>query len=304
MHKTAIVSEAQENVAKVQEKILKEDIEKMVKEPESQKKTLEVVDDDDIDNNVEKEKKNDDVEEKKDDKNDDNDDHDDHMLVIGEVSSNKTLFEELTANVSPTPDTTSKDPNMSQPPSSISKILPGSDTELSRRHEKTNELIKEEIPRMGNDAVKKDREIFADVVPELVSKEFATHAPKIIKELFKCHMKNKVLNVHLTKCGMFLRRNSKSLLHQPVQAKFMMHIKANDGSPEGEEEWAKSQKTLKGREVGFGERGVMRAGGDCWGCSGEAFGVMPALIRMGEGLEAYRTRGRWLAFSDLLCRTR
>nr|GEV97797.1 hypothetical protein [Tanacetum cinerariifolium] len=51
---------------------------------------------------------------------------------------------------------------------------------------------------MVNDAVKKNKEIFTDVVPELVSKEFATHALKIIEELFKRHMKNKVLNVHPT----------------------------------------------------------------------------------------------------------
>ncbi|GJY03305.1 hypothetical protein Tco_0369245 [Tanacetum coccineum] len=62
--------------------------------------------------------------------------------------------------------------------------------------DKTNELMKEAIPRMVNDAVNKDREIFTDVVPELLAKEFATHAPKILKEMFKRHMKNKVLNVH------------------------------------------------------------------------------------------------------------
>nr|GEU29686.1 hypothetical protein [Tanacetum cinerariifolium] len=100
----------------------------------------EVVDDGDVNDNVDKEKKNDDVEEKKDNKNDDNDDHVGHTLIRGEMSgsletrneqtqtpipspsrsprtdlsSDKTLSEELTANVSPTPNTTSKDPNVSQ----------------------------------------------------------------------------------------------------------------------------------------------------------------------------------------------
>ncbi|GJR36798.1 hypothetical protein Tco_1212482 [Tanacetum coccineum] len=175
-------------------------------EPESHKANPEVVDDDDVDDNVDKVKKNDDVEEKKEDMNDDNDDHVDHTLVRGEVSD-KTLSKELTTNVSPTPDTTSKDPNMSQHTSSTSKILPGSVAELSRhrsqlREQLSNIFITKEyfqaISRMVNDAVKKDREIFADVVPELVLKEFATHAPKIIEELFKHHMKNKVLNVHPT----------------------------------------------------------------------------------------------------------
>nr|GFB31600.1 hypothetical protein [Tanacetum cinerariifolium] len=63
---------------------------------------------------------------------------------------------------------------------------------------KTNELMKEAIPKMVNDAVKKDREVFANVLPGLVYKEFVTHAPKIIKELFKHHMENKFLNVHHT----------------------------------------------------------------------------------------------------------
>ncbi|GJW98471.1 hypothetical protein Tco_0180279 [Tanacetum coccineum] len=98
---------------------------------------------------------------------------------------------------------------MLQPTSNTNKILPGSVAELSRRRgqlreqmtntfitkdyfdykmkemsnnlnnlvpeliiAKTNELIKEAIPRMVNDA--------------------------IIEELFKIHMKNKVLNVHPT----------------------------------------------------------------------------------------------------------
>ncbi|GJW93463.1 putative reverse transcriptase domain-containing protein [Tanacetum coccineum] len=103
MHKTGLAVEAQENVAKVQEKILEEDIEKIVDgkdeesyasefvdsvflnkeedsgtrlEPESHKENPETVDDDD------------DVEEKKDDKNDDdnddddNDDHTNHTLQV------------------------------------------------------------------------------------------------------------------------------------------------------------------------------------------------------------------------------
>ncbi|GJZ59155.1 hypothetical protein Tco_0614971 [Tanacetum coccineum] len=194
MHKTAIAAEAQENVAKDEE-----DTTSTI-EPKSHKEHPEIVDDDDddvvddvVDDKVEE--KNNDEEEKKDDN--DDDDNDDHALVRGKVSScsktrkekmqtpnpppprslrndlssDKTFSEELTVNVSPIPDTTSKDPSMSQPTSSIYKILPGSVAELSRRH---------------------------DVILELVSKEFAIDAPKIIEELFKLHMKNKVLNVHPT----------------------------------------------------------------------------------------------------------
>ncbi|GJX48140.1 hypothetical protein Tco_0273330 [Tanacetum coccineum] len=181
-----------------------EDTETRIK-PGSHKENLKVIDDDDVDDNVDKEKKDgekndddddvddDDEKEKKDeekdddDKNDDNDDHDDHALVKNKVS----------------------DPSMLQPTSSTSKILLGSVVELSRHHGHlweqltttfiTKEYFEEkQMPRMVNDSVKKDREIFADVVPELVSKEFATHAPKIIEELSKLHMKKKVLNVHPT----------------------------------------------------------------------------------------------------------
>ncbi|GJY65227.1 hypothetical protein Tco_0467465 [Tanacetum coccineum] len=247
MHKTAIVAEAQENVAKVQETILEEDINKMVEgeedeesyasefadsvfqddnddsgnrlDPESHKENSKVVDDD-VDDNVDKEKKND-VRGKVSDSLETRNEQTQTLIPSPsrspktDLSFNKTLFEELIDNVSPTPDTTSKDPSMSQPTSSTNKILQGSVAELSRRKmkdmsdtlnnlvpelnvAKTNELIKEAIPRMVNDAVKHDQDLSTDIVRELVSKEFATHAPKIIKELFKLHMKNKVLNVHPT----------------------------------------------------------------------------------------------------------
>nr|GEY74155.1 putative reverse transcriptase domain-containing protein [Tanacetum cinerariifolium] len=190
---------------------------------ESHKENLETVDDDD------------DVDEKKDDKKDDdyddNDDHDDHALVRNKRTGS---LEELTAIVSPTPTTTSQDQSISKPTSIKTNILPGSIAQMSRRRAqlrnymkhtfelttifrkrlkrhltlnnlvleltvvKTNELIKEAVPRMVNDAIKKDREILISNVPELISREFSTHTPKIIEELFKIHMKNTVLNVHPT----------------------------------------------------------------------------------------------------------
>ncbi|GJX22897.1 hypothetical protein Tco_0227342 [Tanacetum coccineum] len=248
-HKTALAAEAQENIAKVQEKILEEDIEKMVDgededsyasafadslfqdeedtrtriEPGSHKENPEVVDDDDVDDNVDKQKKDDDVnddvgKEKKDEEKDD-DDKDDEKETIDNY-----LYQGQMKEMSDT----------------LNNLVP----ELVV--EKTNELMREAIPSMVNDAVKKDREIFADVVHELVSNEVVTHAPKIIEELFKLHMKKKFLMLKLLiqKCEMFSRRNSRSLLHQPVPTKFMMHIKANNGPPKGEK-WAKSQKISK-----------------------------------------------------------
>nr|GEU48419.1 hypothetical protein [Tanacetum cinerariifolium] len=214
MHKAAIVAEAQENVAKVQEKLIEEDIEKMVygKDEESYAKT---VDDDD-----EEEKKYD----KKDGDNDanDNDDYTDYTLV-------KT--QEWTDTVSPTPDTTSQD--HSKPTFSKTKVLPGSIAGMgirrgiNKKHmkttyvtnkyfqekireipnllknlvpkltvAKTNELIKEVVPRRANAAIMRDKEIAPNDISDLISQEFATYAPKIIEELFKSHMQNTVLNMY------------------------------------------------------------------------------------------------------------
>ncbi|GJX77153.1 hypothetical protein Tco_0323964 [Tanacetum coccineum] len=49
---------------------------------------------------------------------------------------------------------------------------------------KTNEMIKEEMPGLVNLVVNMDLEIDLINVPELISKEFATHGPKMIEELF------------------------------------------------------------------------------------------------------------------------
>ncbi|GJS68228.1 hypothetical protein Tco_0682793 [Tanacetum coccineum] len=151
LHKTAKIAEEQGNLVKILDKILEEDVEKIIKsedeesyaseftdlvfldeedlgtrlEPESHKEKSEIVDDDDEEE-----------EEKKDDKkDDDNDEHDDQALVKNKVtgssevrnekmqipipspprsprtylSSDKTISQELTAPVSPTPGTTSQD---------------------------------------------------------------------------------------------------------------------------------------------------------------------------------------------------
>ncbi|GKD88199.1 hypothetical protein Tco_1363706, partial [Tanacetum coccineum] len=65
LHKTAKIVEEQENVAAVEEKILEEDVEKII-EPKSHKENLETINDDD-----------DDVIEKKEDDDNDDDDNDD-----------------------------------------------------------------------------------------------------------------------------------------------------------------------------------------------------------------------------------
>ncbi|GJZ38861.1 hypothetical protein Tco_0585424 [Tanacetum coccineum] len=168
-------------------------------EPESHKENLKEINDDDEEEEEEKDDK------KKDDNDDDDDDddHDDHALVRTQVMGSS---KEFTAIVSPTPATTSQDRSKSKHSSSKTNILPGSITPMSRQRgqlrkhikntfvtnnyiqekmkelpdtlnnlvpeltvAKTNELIKEAVPRMINDAVKQDREISTSNVPELVS---------------------------------------------------------------------------------------------------------------------------------------
>ncbi|GKB02455.1 hypothetical protein Tco_0830544 [Tanacetum coccineum] len=113
MHKTALVSEANENVAKVQEKLMEEDTKKMVDdaeeesyasefadlvfqdddddsgnriEPGSHKKNLEIIDDEEEYAEEKKDDKKDD-DKKKDNEDNDNNDHTDHTLVGTQVTS-------------------------------------------------------------------------------------------------------------------------------------------------------------------------------------------------------------------------
>nr|GEU35498.1 retrovirus-related Pol polyprotein from transposon TNT 1-94 [Tanacetum cinerariifolium] len=149
-----------------------------------------------------------------------------------DLYSNKTISEELMANVSPTTATTSKTKSKRGFTSNKTKILPGSIACLCKRrgqihnhiktkfvtHEffmtkirevldhcnnvvpemtfaKTNEIIKEEMPHLVNLAVNKHREITPTNVPELIPKEFATHGPKMIEELFRKHIQNTTPNL-------------------------------------------------------------------------------------------------------------
>nr|GEW64847.1 ribonuclease H-like domain-containing protein [Tanacetum cinerariifolium] len=180
LHKTALAAEAQENIAKVQEKLAEEEIEKMVEGDEDEEsyasEFADLVLNDDVDNSgtrlepgshKENPEKKDDVEiekEKKDrkiekEKNNDNVDETDKFVnekgIVDDVtgsteikkeqkqtpipsptrsprnllSYDKTFFEELIANVSPTTATTSKASSITkckkQSISFRSKTLPG-----------------------------------------------------------------------------------------------------------------------------------------------------------------------------------
>nr|GEU77086.1 hypothetical protein [Tanacetum cinerariifolium] len=113
-------------------------------------------------------------------------------------SSDKIVFKELTATVSPTTATTSKDSSTTkckkQSISFRSKTLPGSCPGTTFL--KTKEMITQEMPHLVNLAVNKDREVDPIKAKEMIAKEFATHGPKMIKELFRKHMQNTVLNLY------------------------------------------------------------------------------------------------------------
>ncbi|GKD34813.1 hypothetical protein Tco_1250322 [Tanacetum coccineum] len=186
MHKTALTAEAQENVAKVQEKILEEDIAREVDgedeesyaseftdlvfqdddddsgkkiEPESHKEHPKIVDDDDENEKEKKDNKKDDDEKKDDAKDNDNDDHIDHTLAKQDVfPSGIAMLQELFTGFA------------------------GANA--------IDDLIDNNLKRVMADTVIQERDAFQAKVPALISKEFVDHAPKIIEELFKNYMQN------------------------------------------------------------------------------------------------------------------
>ncbi|GKA59669.1 hypothetical protein Tco_0758982 [Tanacetum coccineum] len=218
LHKTTIAVEAQENVAKVQEKLEEEEKEKMVEgkdddesyasefpdlvfndnddsstriKPESHNKNPEIVDDDDETEKEKKDEKKDDIEDK------DNDDQTDHTLARPISNKSKILPRSI--------------PGMCRRRGlirthlqstfvtneffmgKIREVLDHCNTVVPElTFARINEMLKEEIPRLVN----QDREIVPKNVPELVSKEFADHAPVIIAKLFQKHMQNTTLNLY------------------------------------------------------------------------------------------------------------
>ncbi|GKC42842.1 hypothetical protein Tco_1060564 [Tanacetum coccineum] len=61
---------------------------------------------------------------------------------------------------------------------------------------KMNEMLKKEMPRLVKLAVNKDREVSPVDIYGMVSKEFVSHGPKLIEELFRKHMQNTTLNLY------------------------------------------------------------------------------------------------------------
>ncbi|GJT91185.1 hypothetical protein Tco_1080030 [Tanacetum coccineum] len=105
-------------------------------------------------------------------------------------SSDKTVSEELTATVSPTSATTSKAKRKTQSISFRSKTLPGKTLDHCNKivpdvtFAKTKEMIIQEMPCLVNLEVNKDRKVDHINAKEMIAKEFTTHVPKMIEELF------------------------------------------------------------------------------------------------------------------------
>nr|GEZ31986.1 hypothetical protein [Tanacetum cinerariifolium] len=153
LHETALDAEAQENIAKVQEKLDEEEIKKMVEGEEDEESYASVFAD---------------------------------SMINEDVNDFATL--------SPTTATTSKDSSTSK----YKKKLFHTRRRFFQEVLLTNEMINKEMPRLGNLTLNKDREVDPINAQEMISKEFATHAKQMLKELFRKHMHHTTLNVYPT----------------------------------------------------------------------------------------------------------
>ncbi|GKD18386.1 hypothetical protein Tco_1207544, partial [Tanacetum coccineum] len=79
---------------------------------------------------------------------------------------------------------------------------------------KTNEMINKEIPRLVNLTVNKDREVDPINTQEMISKEFVTHAPKMIEELFRKHMHDTTLHLYPTTSSSTAKKSTTDLQQQ------------------------------------------------------------------------------------------
>ncbi|GKE80682.1 hypothetical protein Tco_1550682 [Tanacetum coccineum] len=130
------------------------------------------------------------------------------------LSSDKIISEELVDTVTPTTATSFKTPSTTTRQKKsfshrirnlpekffaekIKEVLQHCNTIVAElTATKTNEIIKKEMPCLVKLVVDKDREVFLVDISGMVSKAFAAHAPKIIKELFRQHMQNTTLNLY------------------------------------------------------------------------------------------------------------
>nr|GEW61675.1 retrovirus-related Pol polyprotein from transposon TNT 1-94 [Tanacetum cinerariifolium] len=248
--------EAQENIAKVQEKLVEEEIEKLVEgdedeesyasefadlilnddiddsgtrlEPESHKENPKKVDDDDEE--IEKDKDDEEIKKEMKDEEIEKEVKDDGIEKDRNVSSfEKTVSNEYTTHVSQQlllhPKTHPQEnarnnlflPGRFQETlDHCNKVVP--DVTFS----KTKEMITQEMPCLVNLAVNKDREVDPIKAKEMITKEFVTHGPKMIEDLFRKYMQNTTLNLYLTTSSSTAGNSSVDLQHQ-----LYMNMKSN-----------------------------------------------------------------------------
>nr|GEX01862.1 hypothetical protein [Tanacetum cinerariifolium] len=293
LHKNALDVKAKENIAKVQEMLAHEEIDKLVDGDEDEESYVSTFadtminnDDDDDDtgfklepesymehpehvsNDDEKKKKDEEVEKEnevieivKDINVDDTSAKKNKEVVTEKKVVDKS--DELADTVTPTTATSSKTPSTTIRQkkyfSHITRNLPGSIAGMCRRRglirshiknkfitqeffakkikevlqhcniivpeltvAKTNAIIKQEMPRLVKLTVDKDREVSPVDISGMVSKAFAAHAPKMIKELFRQHIQNTTLNLYPKSSSFTATKSSVDLqqqLYQTMKAK-------------------------------------------------------------------------------------
>ncbi|GJW20172.1 hypothetical protein Tco_0030794 [Tanacetum coccineum] len=230
-------------------------------EPRSQKEHPEIVVDDDKN---EKEKKDDDN-----DDDDVNDGHTDHTLdrtqemgsleirnekiqtlipsphrsPMTNLSLDKNLSRELTDSISPTTATTSHDPSKSKRisnkythiPGALRRICMHQDIMINQTEKKfiasnaTNDIIENNLLKFLVGTIMKERDTFQETVPDLISKEFVDHAPKLIEELFHTYILNNVITIHPTTSSSTHTSSSIDLQHQLyLKMKTSLQAQADD----------------------------------------------------------------------------
>ncbi|GJZ75608.1 hypothetical protein Tco_0640073 [Tanacetum coccineum] len=196
LHKIALAAEAQENIAKVQEKLAEEEIEKMVEgdkyEESYASEFADSVLNDDVDDfgtrlePIEKEKKADEETEKE--KNNDNVEETDKVVKEKDIVDDVTVIPKVLIH--------------------CNKVVP--DITFA----KTKEMITQEMPCLVNLVVNKDHKVDPIHAKEMIAKEFETHRPKMIEELFQKHMQNTTFNLYPTTSTSTAGKSSANLQHQ------------------------------------------------------------------------------------------
>ncbi|GJV57480.1 hypothetical protein Tco_1458485 [Tanacetum coccineum] len=129
----------------------------------------------------------------------DDDDKDDKKVDKEEGSKMGSLETRTKETQTPIPSTPRSPRNVSSSDKTIREVLDHCNKVVpDTKFAKTKEMITQEMPRLVNLTVNKDCEVDPINSKEMIAKEFATHGPKMIEELFQKHMQNTTLNLYPT----------------------------------------------------------------------------------------------------------